>query len=336
MNYRYIAAVPLIALAAPIAAQSAQSTAGLTDAAATGDEIVVTANRDARPVSTVGQAVTVIDTRTIEQRQSVVIADLLRQTPGVTVVRNGGVGTTTSVNIRGAESDQTVALIDGIKLNDPSSPGGGFNFGNLLIGNIARIEVLARRAVGAVGQPGDRRRRQPDHAPAHRAARDQRARGGWLARYGSGCRQHLGQGRGPSRRALVAVITRRTAPRPTRLERSATAIATMARTAASGSQSRRTFRSTCAVSIPTGAPISTVSPPRCSRSGTPPNMVITNSGSAMAGSTLRCSTGGFTTVSAMRIPTPTAATSIRPAEWRPKPSRATGATTAWNIRGRST
>ncbi|WP_248785660.1 TonB-dependent receptor, partial [Escherichia coli] len=39
-------------------------------------------------------------------------------------------------------SDQTVALIDGVKLNDPSSPGGGFNFGNLLIGNIERIEVL--------------------------------------------------------------------------------------------------------------------------------------------------------------------------------------------------
>jgi vitamin B12 transporter len=62
--------------------------------------------------------------------------------PGVTIARNGGIGTTTSVYIRGAESDQTVALIDGVKLNDPSSPGGGFNFGNLLVGNIARIEVL--------------------------------------------------------------------------------------------------------------------------------------------------------------------------------------------------
>ena len=62
--------------------------------------------------------------------------------PGVTIARNGGIGTTTSVYIRGAESDQTVALIDGVKLNDPSSPGGGFNFGNLLVGNIARIEIL--------------------------------------------------------------------------------------------------------------------------------------------------------------------------------------------------
>ena len=134
--------LPCLLAATPSFAQSAQSTTGLERVADGDDEIVVTANREARPVDTVGQAVTVLDTATIETRQAVVVSDLLRQTPGVTVTRNGGIGTTTSVNIRGADSDQTVALIDGVKLNDPSSPGGGFNFGNLLIGNIARIEVL--------------------------------------------------------------------------------------------------------------------------------------------------------------------------------------------------
>ncbi|KQM76185.1 TonB-dependent receptor [Sphingomonas sp. Leaf22] len=134
--------LPCLFAAAPAFAQSAQSSLGLERVAGEGDEIVVTANREARPVDTVGQAITVLDLTTIEQRQAVVVSDLLRQTPGVTVTRNGGIGTTTSVNIRGADSDQTVALIDGVKLNDPSSPGGGFNFGNLLIGNIARIEVL--------------------------------------------------------------------------------------------------------------------------------------------------------------------------------------------------
>ena len=134
--------LPCLLAATPAFAQSAQSTAGLERVTEGDDEIVVTANREARPVDTVGQAVTVLDTATIETRQAVIVSDLLRQTPGVTVTRNGGPGTTTSVNIRGGDSDQTVALIDGVKLNDPSSPGGGFNFGNLLIGNIARIEVL--------------------------------------------------------------------------------------------------------------------------------------------------------------------------------------------------
>lgn len=104
--------------------------------------IVVTANRTAQPLDKVGQSITVVDSAEIERRQTQTVADILRTVPGVSITRNGGIGTSTSVFIRGAESDQTVALVDGIKLNDPSSPGGGFNFGNLLIGNVERIEVL--------------------------------------------------------------------------------------------------------------------------------------------------------------------------------------------------
>lgn len=104
--------------------------------------IIVSANRTPQTTDEVAQSVTVITLDDITIRQSVAVADLLRTVPGVTVTGNGGLGTTTSVNIRGAESDQTVALIDGVKINDPSTTGGGFNFGNLLTGNIERIEVV--------------------------------------------------------------------------------------------------------------------------------------------------------------------------------------------------
>lgn len=179
-TYACLILLPCIAAATPAVAQSAQSTNGLTQAADAGTEIVVTANREARPASTVGQAVTVLDTATITQRQAVTVSDLLRQTPGVTVTRNGGVGTVASVNIRGAESDQTVALIDGIKLNDPASPGGGFNFGSLLIGNIARIEVLrgaqsvlwGSQAIGGVVNLITRQ-------PTEQLSVNARAEGGW-------------------------------------------------------------------------------------------------------------------------------------------------------------
>ncbi|MEP7246974.1 MAG: TonB-dependent receptor, partial [Gammaproteobacteria bacterium] len=106
------------------------------------DSVVVTATRTEQPLSQVGQSISVIDAAAIHSRQTDSVVDLLRTLPGIAVARNGGVGNTTSVFIRGAETDQTVALIDGVKLNDPSSPGGGFNFANLLTGNIARIEVL--------------------------------------------------------------------------------------------------------------------------------------------------------------------------------------------------
>jgi len=111
-------------------------------ASADDDAVVVTATRTELRASEVGQSISILDAEAIRRRQTDTVVDLLRTLPGVSFTRNGGIGTTTSVYVRGAESDQTVALIDGVKLNDPSSPGGGFNFGNLLVGNIARIEVL--------------------------------------------------------------------------------------------------------------------------------------------------------------------------------------------------
>lgn len=107
-----------------------------------GEAIVVTATRAEKPLSEIGQSISVITQDDIETRQAVAVVDLLRNVPGVTFTRNGGIGSTTNINIRGAESDHTVALIDGVKLNDPSAPGGGFSFADLLTGNIARIEVV--------------------------------------------------------------------------------------------------------------------------------------------------------------------------------------------------
>jgi len=105
-------------------------------------DVVVTANRSAQAADRVGQSVTVLTTAQIEASQTVVVADLLARTPGVTQSGNGGPGSATSLRIRGAETDQTVVIIDGVKLNDPSGVGGGYNFGNLLVGDIARIEIL--------------------------------------------------------------------------------------------------------------------------------------------------------------------------------------------------
>jgi vitamin B12 transporter len=106
------------------------------------ERIVVTANRNAQPLSRVGDSVTLIEPEEVRASQKLAVADLLATTPGITVTRNGGLGTSTQLRIRGAEADQTVVLIDGVKLNDPASTGGGFNFGNLLTGDYMRIEVL--------------------------------------------------------------------------------------------------------------------------------------------------------------------------------------------------
>ncbi|MGK6321395.1 TonB-dependent receptor plug domain-containing protein [Sphingomonas sp. DT-204] len=107
-----------------------------------GDDIIVTSARAAQPADQTGQAVTVITRDEVERRQTVSIADLLATTPGVQVTRSGGVGTLTSVAIRGAASEHTLVVIDGVRVNDPSSPAGAFDFANLLSSSVARVEVV--------------------------------------------------------------------------------------------------------------------------------------------------------------------------------------------------
>lgn len=112
------------------------------DEAADAESIVVTATRARVALAEVPSTITVLDKAAIDRSQDIGATELLLRTPGVTVSRNGGYGTSTSLRIRGAESDHTVLVIDGVKLNDPASAGGGYNFANLLIGDIDRVEVL--------------------------------------------------------------------------------------------------------------------------------------------------------------------------------------------------
>ncbi len=138
-------------------------------------QIVVTASRYERKLDDVGQSISVIGRDTIELRQTTSVADLLRTTPGVTLVRNGGPGGFTSIFIRGAQSEQTVALIDGVKINDPSSPAGGFNFADLMTDSVERIEILrgpqsvlwGSQAIGGVVNLITR---QPTETPTLRAS----------------------------------------------------------------------------------------------------------------------------------------------------------------------
>ncbi len=106
------------------------------------EAIIVTANGAPSFPERIGQAITNITNADLARLQTTAISDLLSTTPGVTVSRNGGPGKATALRIRGAEGDQTLTLIDGVRVNDPSSPGGAFDFGNLLSGNVERIEVL--------------------------------------------------------------------------------------------------------------------------------------------------------------------------------------------------
>ena len=104
------------------------------------EEIIVTGTSTGMPRSVIPASVTVITEKDIKESGISNVSDLLRKVPGLDVVQPGGTGKTSSVFIRGANSSHTLVLIDGIRVNSPTS--GRFDFADLSIDNIERIEII--------------------------------------------------------------------------------------------------------------------------------------------------------------------------------------------------
>lgn len=106
------------------------------------DTMTVTATRTPTELRHFGGSVTVLTEDDLESLQQNTLPDVLRTVPGLDVVQSGGLGKQTSVFMRGTNSNHTLVLVDGIEINDPSDPSGAFDFSNLQISNIERIEIL--------------------------------------------------------------------------------------------------------------------------------------------------------------------------------------------------
>jgi vitamin B12 transporter len=105
-------------------------------------QVVYSYARRSRPVDEIGGSVSLITAADIEERQYAFVADAIAGSVGAALARNGAGGGVASVRLRGASSGQTLVVIDGVVLNDPSAPQGGFNFANLDTLDVERIEVL--------------------------------------------------------------------------------------------------------------------------------------------------------------------------------------------------
>jgi vitamin B12 transporter len=123
----------LFLTAAPAAAQTPETPLS---------EVVVTTTRLPAPLIDTSGA-QVIDRADIERRNAVVAADVLSTVPGAAFSRNGDFGGVASLRLRGAPSDKTLVLIDGVPVNDPSQPAGSYDFGSLDLADVQRIEILS-------------------------------------------------------------------------------------------------------------------------------------------------------------------------------------------------
>lgn len=105
-------------------------------------DVVVTAFRQPQPIQRAGSAISIIRSDEIARSAPGSVADVLRGQPGLSIVENGGPGKTANIQLRGAESRHTLVLIDGIRVNDPSGPANEFDFANLALADVERIEIL--------------------------------------------------------------------------------------------------------------------------------------------------------------------------------------------------
>ncbi|HUG00780.1 MAG TPA: TonB-dependent receptor [Longimicrobiales bacterium] len=130
-------ALALLALAPASASLAAQEAEDSTVYPVPG--ITVTALRMAVPRVAVPLNVSVVEGADLRARGVRSLAEALDDLPGITVVETGSFGGTTSLFVRGGESDYTRVLIDGVPVN---SPGGGLDLAHLTVENVDRIEVV--------------------------------------------------------------------------------------------------------------------------------------------------------------------------------------------------
>lgn len=103
-------------------------------------EVIVTASRLEEPLDESLASVTVIRRADIERAQARTVEELLAGVEGLSIAGGGGLGKVTSVFVRGAESDHTLWLVDGVRIGSVST--GTPSLQDLPIDTIERIEIV--------------------------------------------------------------------------------------------------------------------------------------------------------------------------------------------------
>ena len=127
---------PLVVELAPTDAREVSIALRLS---AVAESIVVTAAQVDQPRSRTTDSVTIIGSDELRTRQVETVSDALRGVAGLTVTQSGGRGGIAALFPRGGESNFTLVLIDGVRVN---SFGGGFDFAHLPIAEVERIEIV--------------------------------------------------------------------------------------------------------------------------------------------------------------------------------------------------
>jgi vitamin B12 transporter len=134
-----IAAVLLVFMALPATAQY-QTGPQMPPKPSFSDEVTVTATGIETEVDEAPTAVTVVTRDEMDDAQADRVVDMLRRVPGLAVVGSGDAGKLATVFTRGTGSNQTLVMLDGVRLN--SAFFGGFDWSRLSTAGLRQAEVV--------------------------------------------------------------------------------------------------------------------------------------------------------------------------------------------------
>ncbi|MGB5506439.1 MAG: TonB-dependent receptor plug domain-containing protein, partial [Sulfurovum sp.] len=103
---------------------------------------VTSTNKTDQSIQKTTANVTVITSQEIEEHGYQTVAQAINRVAGISVAHAGGLGQQTSFFMRGADSGKVLVLLDGMRLNDPSTTNGTALLDSLTTSNIAQIEII--------------------------------------------------------------------------------------------------------------------------------------------------------------------------------------------------
>ena len=106
------------------------------------DITVVSTNKTKQSINETTANVTVITAQDIEEKGYQTVAQAIQTQAGIQVTQSGGIGQATSFFVRGMDAGQVLVLIDGMRLNDPSTTDGRALLDSLTTSNIEQIEII--------------------------------------------------------------------------------------------------------------------------------------------------------------------------------------------------
>ncbi|KKD59892.1 hypothetical protein RN22_13510 [Grimontia sp. AD028] len=113
------------------------------------DTMVVTASRFEQPVENVVAPITVVTRAEIDQSQAKTLTEVLRRLPGVEMGSNGGIGHNSSLFLRGTNSNHSLVLVDGVRMNNSMTA--GININRFPLNQVERIELIRGSGVAMYG-----------------------------------------------------------------------------------------------------------------------------------------------------------------------------------------